>query len=143
MSKWIEESEHKGSCVRCHESIDKGARIYWVRRGVVMCELCGSLAEHEEPEVGYIERGVLNDLAHLPEEASDTTLAQTTLYMARAMDRNEVAPRDVAPYNKEMRQNIAALKEMYPSEGEDDITDQSRSKREKFLGATFEEPYTP
>jgi hypothetical protein len=143
MSKWIEESEHRGECARCREGIGKGQRIYWVRRGVVMCELCGSLAEHEVPETGAIERGVLTDLGTLADEASETALAQTTLYMARALDRNEVAPRDVAPYNKEMRQNITALKDTYAETGDDDATDLSRSKRDKFLGATYEEPYTP
>lgn len=138
-SKWIEEADRKTSCSKCKARIEVGERFYYKSRGIYLCELCGSLAEHEEPEVGRIEQGVLNDLSQLPEDASGTTLAQNTLYMARSMDAGDVAPRDIAPFNKEMRQNIAALREMFPDADENDVTDQARSKRDRFLGATYEE----
>lgn len=142
MTAWIE-ATRKGKCSRCHRDIKPGEQLFIKSRGVYMCELCGSLAEHEVPEVGSIQQGVLADLSALPEEASSTTLAQAMLYMARQIDADEVAPRDVAPLNKELRQNLAALKELFPETSDDDVTDQARSARDKFLGATFEEPYQP
>jgi hypothetical protein len=143
MGKWIEEAERGITCVKCKSKVAKGDRFWYHRKGVYMCELCGSMAEHEEPEVGAVEQGVLTDLAEMPDEASGTTLAQITLKMARDIDRDEIQPRDLAPYNKEMRQNIAALKELFPPAGEDDPTDIARKNRERMLGEDFEEPYTP
>jgi hypothetical protein len=139
MGKWIEESDYKASCVQCHTEIARGTRFYWKRKGVYLCELCGSLAEHEEPEVGRNEQGVLNDLAMMPDEAAESTEAQMTLYMARSIDRSEVAPRDIAPLNLQMRQNLDALRARFPETGEEDITNVSRSARDKFLESTFED----
>lgn len=139
MSKWIEEADRKTSCAKCKAKIEIGERFYYKSRGVYYCELCGSLAEHEEPQVGDIEQGVLNDLAQLPEEAAGTSTAQNTLYIARQIDMGDVAPRDLAPLNKEMRQNISELRERFPDADDEDVTDQARSKRDKFLGATYDE----
>lgn len=139
MGKWIEEADRGITCQRCKAKVPKGERFWYQRKGVYYCELCGSLAEHEEPEVGSQERGVMNDFAKLPPEAAESTLGQSMLYMAKQLDSGDVAPRDVPPYMNQLRQNLDALKMQYPPTGDDDITDQSRSKREMFLGATYKE----
>lgn len=139
MGKWIEESDYKSSCVQCHAEISKGSRFWWKRKGVYLCELCGSLAEHEEPSVGGNERGVLSDLGKLPDEATESTEAQMTLYMARQIDNSEVAPRDVPAMNLQMRQNLDALRARFPDAGEEDVTNEARSARDAFLGATFKD----
>lgn len=132
-AKWIEHSEHNGSCSRCRAQTLVGQRIYWLRRGTVLCELCGSLAEHEEPETGKIESGVLKDLSSLPAEASEGTIAQMMLSMARRIDNGDVADRDVAPITKEIRQMYTQLKLDYPPEPEEDDTEKTRRRREQML----------
>lgn len=132
-SKWIDNAERKTQCSRCHAVIDIGQRFYYLRRGTYLCELCGSLAEHEEPEVGKIESGVLEDLKALPPEASDRTIAQMMLSMARRIDNGDVADRDVAPITKEIRQMYAQLKLDYPPEPEEDETERTRRRRERIL----------
>jgi SpoVK/Ycf46/Vps4 family AAA+-type ATPase len=100
---------------------------------VYLCELCGSIAEHEEPETGEVESGVLADLATLPPEASDRTIAKMMIAMARRIDYGDVADRDVAPITKEIRQMYAQLKLDYPPEPEEDDTERTRRRREKML----------
>lgn len=132
-AKWIEESERKGSCSRCKVILEVGQRIYWLRRGTVLCELCGSIAEHEEPEVGEIESGVLEDLKQMPPEAADRSIARLMISMARRIDCGDVADRDVAPLVKELRTMLIQLMDIYPAEPEDDETEQARKRREKRL----------
>lgn len=141
MGKWIEEAERGLTCARCKSKVTKGERFWYQRKGVYYCELCGSLAEHEVPEAGMMERGVREDFSTLPPEAAESTLGEAMLYLARQLDSGDVQPRDVAPYMKELRQNLAALRELYPPAGDDDITDIIRKNREHMLGADFEEPY--
>lgn len=132
-AKWIEHSEHNGSCSRCHTATTVGQRIYWLRRGTVLCELCGSIAEHEQPEVGEVESGVLKDLDALPPEAAERTLAKLALNNARRIDNGDVADRDIAPLYKELRQMVAQLKLDYPPRPEEDDTEKSRRRREQML----------
>lgn len=132
-SKWIEESEYKSSCCRCHQVIEQGQRIYWVRSGTVMCELCGSIAEHEEPEVGDVEGGVLKNLDSLPVEAGEGVIAKMMIFTARRIDSGDVADRDVTGLLKELRQMFAQLKLDYPPEPEEDDTEKSRKRRERLL----------
>lgn len=139
MGKWIEEAERGITCQRCKTKVPKGERFWYQRKGVYYCELCGSLAEHEVPEAGKMERGVLKDFSSLPEEAAESTLGESMLYMARQLDSGDVAPRDVPPYMNQLRQNMDALRLMYPPTGEDDVTDQARNRRDAFLAATFKE----
>lgn len=140
MSKWIEEAERKTSCARCQARIEVGQRFYWLRRGTNLCELCGSIAEHEEPEVGEIESGVLEDLKQLPPEASDRTIAKLMLSTAKKIDNGDVADRDVAPLIKELRTLLVQLKDQFPPEPEDDETERARKRRERRLviGTDFE-----
>lgn len=132
-AKWIEESEHKTSCSRCKARIEVGQRFYWLRRGTYMCELCGSLAEHEEPEIGKYESGVLKDLDELPPEASERTIAQLMLGTARRLDSGDVADRDMAGLVKELRSLLVQLMDLFPAEPEDDDTTTARKRRERRL----------
>jgi hypothetical protein len=133
MARWIESADRPASCARCRRPIDIGHRFYYLRRGTYLCELDGSLAEHEEPEVGPVESGVLEDLDKLPEEASKGTIAQLMLKTARLIDSGEVADRDIAPLLKESRTQLAQLKNDYPPAQEDDETEKARNRRAKFL----------
>jgi len=132
-AKWIEAADKKTSCSRCHAVIDVGQRFYYLRRGTYLCELCGSIAEHEEPEVGEVESGVLEDLKQIPPEASDRTLAKMMLSMARRIDNGDVADRDIAAITKEIRQMYSQLKLDYPPEPEEDDTEKSRKRRERMI----------
>lgn len=132
-AKWIEESNRKDSCARCHAVIEQGQRIYWLRRGTVLCELCGSIAEHEQPEIGEVESGVLKDLGRLPDEAAEGTLAKLMLHTARRIDHGDVADRDIASLLKELRQMASQLKLDFPPEPEEDDTEKSRKRRERML----------
>jgi hypothetical protein len=133
MARWIEEANKKTSCARCHAVIEVGQRFYYLRRGTYLCEMDGSMAEHEEPEVGEVESGVLEDLDKLPGEAANGTIAKLMLKTARLIDSGEVADRDIAPLLKESRTQLAQLQILYPPAQEDDDTQKSRKRREQML----------
>lgn len=132
-AKWIENAERNTSCARCHAQITVGQRFYYLKRGTYLCELCGSIAEHEVPEVGEVESGVLKDLDDLPPEAAERALAKLALNNARRVDHGEVADRDIAPLYKELRQMMAQLKLDFPPKPEEDDTEKSRRRREQML----------
>ena len=132
-ARWIENAERNTSCYRCHSQILAGQRFYFLRRSTYLCELCGSLAEHEQPEVGEHESGVLKDLAALPEEASERTLAKALIGLARRLDSGDPADRDYPAMVKELRQLLSQLKLDYPPEPEDDNTEKSRKRRARLL----------
>ena len=133
MTKWIEEADRKTSCSKCKARIEVGQRFYYARRGTYYCELCGSVAEHEEPEVGGVESGVLTEFAKMPEEAAYGLIAQLMLTTAKRIDSGEVADRDIAPLLKEARTQMLQLKDQYPPEPEDDDTAKKRKARERRL----------
>lgn len=133
MSRWIEQANRVTSCARCHARIEVGQRFYYLRRGTYLCEMDGSMAEHEEPEVGAVESGVREDLDKLPEEAARGTIAQLMIKTAKLIDSGEVADRDIAPLLKESRTQLAQLKNDYPPAQEDDETEQARKRRERLL----------
>lgn len=132
-ARWIEAADRKTSCARCRRPIEVGERFYYQRRGTYLCEMDGSMAEHEEPEVGDIESGVMEDLKQLPPEAADRTVAKLMIDTAQRIDRGEVADRDVAPLIKELRTLLLQLKEQFPPEPEDDDTARARKRREERL----------
>lgn len=132
-AKWIESADRKTSCARCKALIEVGQRFYFLRRGTYLCELCGSIAEHEQPEVGEVESGVLKDLDELPDEAAERTLAKLMLHTARRIDNGDVADRDIASLLKELRQMSSQLKLDFPPEPEEDDTEKSRKRRERML----------
>lgn len=133
MAKWIESSERKTSCARCHAVIEVGQRFYWQRKGTYLCELDGSIAEHEEPVIGDYESGVLEDLKQLPPEAADRTIAKLMLGVARRMDGGDVADRDLPPMVLQLRAMLTQVKDLYPAEPEDDDTEKARKRRESRL----------
>ncbi len=143
MGLWVA-AKRNGRCYQCERPFDKDEQIYLRPRGVVLCELCGSAAEHEDRQsIGEVEQGVLNDLGKLPSEASETVIAAALLDLARDIDSGFVQPRDKASYNKELRQHLAALRDLYPPKGEADGTDKVQERWETSLGGQFEEPYSP
>lgn len=133
MGTWYEEASRKSQCVRCHQIVEIGQRIYQVRRGTYMCELCGSMAEHEEPEIGDTESGVLEELKQMPPEASDRTLSKLMIATARRLDSGDVADRDYAGLVKELRTMVVQLQQQFPAEPEDDDTERTRKRRETRL----------
>jgi hypothetical protein len=133
VGKWIEAADRKTSCARCHAVIEVGQRFWFQRRGTYFCELDGSLAEHEEPEVGEHESGVLEDLKQLPPEASDRTLAKAMIGIAKRLDSGDVADRDLAPLILQIRALLTQLRDLYPPEPEDDDTEKARKRRERRL----------
>lgn len=141
MGRWIEDAERRLSCSRCHAVVEVGQRFYYLRRGAYLCELCGSIAEHEQPEIGDIESGVISDLDTLPPEAKDRTLAKMMIAMARKIDNGDVADRDVAPITKEIRQMLMQLRLDFPPAPEEDETEKSRARRARrlLMGGELEE----
>jgi hypothetical protein len=133
MSRWIESADRLTSCARCHARIEVGQRFYYLRRGTYLCEMDGSIAEHEVPEVGEVESGVLEDLDLLPEEASRRTLAKSMIKTARLIDSNEVADRDIAPLLLQLRATLKQLQDDFPPAQEDDDTEKARKRRERLL----------
>lgn len=133
MARWIESADRLTSCARCHARIEVGQRFYYLRRGTYLCEMDGSLAEHEEPEVGEVESGVLEDLNLLPEEASSRTLAKVMLKTAKLIDSGEVADRDIAPLLLQLRATLKQLQDDFPPAQEDDDTEKTRKRRERLL----------
>jgi hypothetical protein len=133
MARWIESADRLTSCARCHARIEVGQRFYYLRRGTYLCEMDGSLAEHEVPEVGPVESGVLEELDKLPEEATKGVIAQLMIKTAKLIDSGEVADRDIAPLLKESRTQLAQLKNDYPPAQEDDETEATRKRRERLL----------
>jgi recombinational DNA repair protein (RecF pathway) len=133
VARWIEQADRLTSCARCHARIEVGQRFYYLRRGTYLCEMDGSLAEHEVPEVGEVESGVLEDLDLLPPEASKRTLAKLLIKTARLIDSGEVADRDVAPLILQQRATLKQLQDDFPPAQEDDDTEKTRKRIEKLL----------
>ena len=136
MGTWFEASRD-GSCGRCRKPVAKGSQLYARRKGVYLCELCGSIAEHEpEPDAGPIEQGVLRDLRQFPAEAAGTVIAQALLSFARQLDEGDVSSRDQPSYLKEIRQGLLQLRLAWPAAPEADETEAVRSRRERRLMQT-------
>jgi hypothetical protein len=133
---WFDAAK-KGSCSQCGCPIAEGDRMWAVRRGYYVCEADGLLREAAkgEMEMGAMEAGVTESLKAFPPEAGSSALAQAMIYLARLLDRDEVNPRDVPNFQKEIRQTVAQLEMMYPPEPEDDTTAKAQKKRaQKMAG---------
>lgn len=136
MGKWLQ-ANRKGTCASCRKPIEQGDQLWMKRKGHCLCELCGSIAEHEpEPEAGPMERGVVKDLEQFPPDAAETVIAQAMISFARQLDLGEVASRDQPAYFKELRQAILQLRLVFPPAPEADDTEQARSRRERRLMQT-------
>jgi hypothetical protein len=75
-----------------------------------------------------MEASVTESLKEFPPEAGGTALAQSMIHLARLLDHDEVNPRDVPNFHKEIRQTIAQLKMEYPPEPEDDVTAKAQKR---------------
>jgi hypothetical protein len=118
------------SCSGCKQLIGPGQDIWVKSKGVYYCAVCGAVAEASPDEVKArgIEEALLRDLEAFPGEAADTTLAKSALYMARALDCGEVAPREVTQYTKEIRLNLLQIRDLYPPADDGDDTEDRQQK---------------
>lgn len=117
-------------CRGCKEALLPGSPIWIKSKGVYYCNSCGLIAEQNLGEIkpGGIEEGLIRDLGKFPEEAIDTALSKSALYMARQLDNGDVAPREVTQYTKEIRLNFLQIMELYPPEEEADDTEDRRER---------------
>lgn len=126
---WFDANK-KGTCSQCGCPVKEGDRLWAVRRGFYVCEADGLLREaaKDDQNMGPMEAGAMESLKLFPPEASSTALAQSMIRLARLLDRDEVNPRDEPNFHKEIRQTVAQLEGMYPSEPEDDTTATAQKK---------------
>lgn len=129
MGTWFEASKN-GTCGSCGVPVHVGDRMLARRKGVYLCEACGTIAEQLPEGGGAMEVSVLASLDEFPDIVREGALAQAMLLMARQLDGGYVQPRDIAPLMKEIRQNYMQLRLLHPSEGEEDETDAMRGRRE-------------
>ena len=121
-----------GLCSSCGAPVVEGDRMWAVRRGYYVCEADGLLREaaKDDTNMGRLESSVVESLKALPPEAGGSALAQSMLHLARLLDQDEVNPRDVPSFHKELRQTLAQLEIMYPAIPDDDATAEVNKKRE-------------
>ena len=127
--RW-EPSQGPVRCKGCKQPVPPGTDIFIKSKGVYYCSECGIVAENagDEVKAGGIEEAFIKDLARLPEEAADNSLAIASRYMARQLDQFEVGPREVTQYTKEIRLNLLQLHELYPPAEDGDDTEERRAK---------------
>lgn len=132
--KWITATKD-GKCKHCTQPVMTGESLYAKSRGVYLCTACGTTAELTEGMVtaGGIEEAALKDLQTFPEEARETAMAVSMLYLARQLDQGDVSPREVTLYTKEMRLLLMQLRDLFPVEGEEDVTDKAQQNRERRM----------
>jgi hypothetical protein len=123
-----------GNCSHCGVPVEAGDRMWAVRRGYYVCEADGLLREAStNTDMGRMESSVVESLKAFPPEVMGQELAQGMLYLARLLDHEEVNPRDVPTFQKEMRQTLAQLEIMFPPEPDDDATADVQKQRESRM----------
>lgn len=132
MAAWIA-SNRRQTCFQCSGQIEQDDKIYRKAAGVYFCVGCGTIAQGEPATVGELEQAVLDDLAKMPDEASDSVLAKSLLKLARKLDADEVPPREMPAFTKELRLLSASLRDEYPIAEDDDPTDRARAARERRM----------
>lgn len=130
MGRWIE-AKRDGRCAHCSKPLLAGEEIWLKSAGVAYCQGCGLLDESAPSVAGSLEASVMKELAKLPLEAGEGTLAQSMLYLARQLDAGDVVPREVSQYTKELRISLLSLQDAYPATDEEDETEEARRKRER------------
>jgi hypothetical protein len=130
MGSWFE-AKRDGRCAHCPRPFTAGDEIYAKSKGVYLCHDCGLLADNLPSDVGEWEASVMKELAKLPMEASEGTLAQNMLGLAKDLDAGDVPPRERPQYTKEIRINLLSLKDEFPASDEEDETELARQKRER------------
>lgn len=133
-------AKKNGSCSSCGAPVTEGELMWAVRKGFYCCEFCGVQREdsQDRADLGRLESSVVESLKAFPPEVMGTELAQGMLYLSRLLDHEEVNPRDVPTFQKEIRQTLAQLMIMYPTEPEDDNTDDAQKRRETRLAGLDE-----
>jgi hypothetical protein len=121
-------------CSRCPREIKKDDTIRGAGRGEYVCWECAQVIQRAMPAMGANEAGVMHDLESFPFDAQEGALAQTMIYLARQLDQDGVIPRDTAAYVTTIRQNLVALREMYPPKQEADETSQAQDRRMNAMG---------
>ena len=134
MGSWFE-AKKDGKCKHCGYEVTAGEQMYAKGKGVYLCRSCGLSAEATSGMVvaGGIEEATLRDLGNFPEEARETAMAVSMLYLARQLDMGDVSPREVTLYTKEMRLQFMQLKDLYPETPDNDDTDKARQRRERRM----------
>jgi hypothetical protein len=124
-----------GKCTNCKTPVLAGDQMYAKSRGVYLCPDCGGIAQATEGMVstGGIEEATLSDLQTFPEEARKTSMAVSMLYLARQLDGNDVSPREVTLYTKEIRLLFMQLRDLYPVTDGEDETDTAQKARERRM----------
>lgn len=130
MGRWIE-AKRDGRCAHCKKPFLTGEEIWARAAGIYYCNGCGVLDENAPTVVGELEASVMKELARLPLEAGEGTLAQSMLYLARQLDAGDIPPREVSQYTKELRISLLSLQDAYPASEEEDETEDARRKRER------------
>lgn len=130
MANWMASSK-SAKCFRCGGEVAPDDKVYRKSAGVYLCAGCGVLAEAEPPEVGEIEQGVLNDLDKFPDEARDTAIAKSMIKLARKLDDEDVPPREIPNFTKDIRIGYMQLRDLFPAQDENDATQQARDTRER------------
>lgn len=128
--RWIE-ARRDGRCAHCKNPFVAGDEVWVKNAGVYYCQGCGALDENIPHTVGTIETSVMKELAKLPIEAGDGSLAQSMLLLARQLDDGDVPPREVTQYTKELRISLLSLQDAYPATDDEDETELARQKRER------------
>lgn len=136
-------AQRKGTCSSCGAPVNEGERMWAVRKGYYTCEPCGFLRESSQDSsaMGKLEAGVIESLKSFPPEVMGTALAQSMIHLARLLDHDEVNPRDVPNFSKELRQSLAQLELMFPPEPEDDNTAAALKRRERKLAQLDKESW--
>lgn len=131
------------NCSACGAPVGEGEKAWAVRKFYYTCEPCGFLRESGQlgNSQGPLEESVAKTLEAFGPEVTGEALAQTALYLARQLDRDEVNPRDIPAFSKEVRQTIAQLMVMFPPEPEDDETDKAQQRRNEALASLADEEW--
>lgn len=82
-----------------------------------------------EPEPGFHEQRVLDDLKSFPGEIRRGAIAGNMISAARDLDTGMVTGRDRDSTRREIRQSYMALREMAPGERKGDKVDELNGKR--------------
>jgi hypothetical protein len=134
MGSWFE-AKKNSPCKHCGYGFTAGEQMYAKSKGVYLCRSCGLSAEATSGIAvsGGIEEATLRDLGSFPEEARETSMAVSMLYLARQLDMGDVSPREVTLYTKELRLMFMQLKDLYPETQDNDETDTARQRRERRM----------
>lgn len=134
MGSWFDASR-ESKCKHCGKAVKVGDQLFAKSKGVYLCFGCGTAAEATSglAVTGGIEEATIRDLGTFPEEARETTMAVSMLYLARQLDQMDVSPREVTLYTKELRLLFMQLRELYPEQTEDDATDVASRRRERRM----------